>query len=453
MGSSSQRPGPRYSEDRKWWWTGTEWVPAARAPKPQFSPDRRWWWNGLKWVPAPAPSGAVGAKARVGPSNAQFIVVGAVVLVLLLLVLVAGGISVSLVASRTGVHPQSTPNTSTPGTSVTGGPGLPTTRPQAVTHFEVWRDPTEAAFKAILPSGWTATGGVRRPYFGGDLNFAAQDPTRTISVYFQSPGYPYFVEPSPPTDLTCQEAPATPICNEGTTVLLAPSNPASTAVVWHYLQAQEFVATKVLTELRAAHPDARLVTSNARPELSKQTLIYILATRVTGADALFEYSHNGIAYQEGVVVTTDELATPSGSIWYFTVAGVSAPKSEFASSGVTAFAGILPTVTVDLNWLIKELQDQSASTALIQQASDFLKQQDYREFLSISESNASVGEAWANALGGVELWQNPETKEYFNLLMEPGADYVWYCGTGITRTSVEQSPNPAGCVEMRRAQP
>lgn len=448
MGTSDEKSAPRYSDDRKWWWTGTEWVPANRAPKPQFSPDGRWWWDGTRWTAVAQPR-AGNTGVRVSRSVAPIVViVGA------LMVLVVGGLSISLVASLTAAHPTSPPgNSSISGTS---GPSATSAARPHTTYFEVWRDPTDGAFAVLLPKGWHASGGVRRPYFNADIYLTAQDPSGAMSVYFQVAGYPRFAEPSPPNSLTCQLAPTSALCIEGSTVPLSQSNPTATLVVWRYLVAQQFIATKVLPEVRKAHPDARLVSSNARPDLASETLDTLLASRTSGADALFAYTKNGVQYEEGMVVTTHELATPSGSVWSFDVAGAIAPTSDFAvgKNVVAAFRAIVPTVTINLAWLVRELQNQNTSTALIQQASEYLKQQDYREFTSISESNAAVGQAWANALGGVEVWQNPQTREVFNVLMEPGADYVWECGVSeIARTAVEQNPDFAQCVEMRRVHP
>jgi hypothetical protein len=60
----------RFSDDRQWWWTGTEWRPiseyqgpvppvgpptglGAPPPKPKrFSDDGQWWWTGTEWRPS-----------------------------------------------------------------------------------------------------------------------------------------------------------------------------------------------------------------------------------------------------------------------------------------------------------------------------------------------------------------------------------------------------------------
>lgn len=40
--------GGFHSQDRAWWWNGTNWYPA-------LSPDRRWWFDGTNWVSAAQP--------------------------------------------------------------------------------------------------------------------------------------------------------------------------------------------------------------------------------------------------------------------------------------------------------------------------------------------------------------------------------------------------------------
>jgi len=49
---------PRFSDDRQWWWTGTEWVPASQAPEP------------AKMAPSTADGGDWIATSSDGPSKA-----------------------------------------------------------------------------------------------------------------------------------------------------------------------------------------------------------------------------------------------------------------------------------------------------------------------------------------------------------------------------------------------
>ncbi len=59
----SAEPGVQYSPDGRWWWDGSQWLPAPGPPPPapsvapgvQYSPDGRWWWNGWQWTPATGP--------------------------------------------------------------------------------------------------------------------------------------------------------------------------------------------------------------------------------------------------------------------------------------------------------------------------------------------------------------------------------------------------------------
>lgn len=83
---------PRFSDDRQWWWDGTQWIPASQAPvpppppiwapvappapsspvsvpqalpslglEPRLSDDQQWWWTGAEWVRA--------SQAPVPPSS------------------------------------------------------------------------------------------------------------------------------------------------------------------------------------------------------------------------------------------------------------------------------------------------------------------------------------------------------------------------------------------------
>src|SRR5260221_7229901 len=38
MAEGQSGQAPRFSDDRQWWWTGTEWVPASQAPEQPPTP-------------------------------------------------------------------------------------------------------------------------------------------------------------------------------------------------------------------------------------------------------------------------------------------------------------------------------------------------------------------------------------------------------------------------------
>jgi hypothetical protein len=81
----TRESGTQFSEDRQWWWTGSEWISASQAPKraalelltdrlemtahyksmartPEDairSPDGAQWWDGAAWRPVEIPANAV----------------------------------------------------------------------------------------------------------------------------------------------------------------------------------------------------------------------------------------------------------------------------------------------------------------------------------------------------------------------------------------------------------
>ena len=58
MGSAAP---PQFSPDGRWWWDGSQWIPAPMPQMPpattsstlvrQFSADGRFWWDGQRWLP------------------------------------------------------------------------------------------------------------------------------------------------------------------------------------------------------------------------------------------------------------------------------------------------------------------------------------------------------------------------------------------------------------------
>ena len=56
-----------WSDDRRYWWNGTEWVDAQKATPPgvTYSDDQRQWWDGKTWRPVP------GTAADVRPESSS----------------------------------------------------------------------------------------------------------------------------------------------------------------------------------------------------------------------------------------------------------------------------------------------------------------------------------------------------------------------------------------------
>lgn len=74
MPNITAHPPPQLSEDGRWRWDGTQWVPVRSSKRsglpgpgaPQLSSDGRWWWNGYEWVPA-TPASSKSPKPPGGP--------------------------------------------------------------------------------------------------------------------------------------------------------------------------------------------------------------------------------------------------------------------------------------------------------------------------------------------------------------------------------------------------
>jgi hypothetical protein len=338
------------------------------------------------------------------------------------------------------------------GSNGTGGTVPPTNNPIL---YKLWTDPKEGAFTALLPSGWSVSSksGVSRPYFSANFNFSATDSSGLMQVFFAKSGYPILMEPLPPTDLTCvvytsQGLTPPADCIQGSLWAPFSSAPSAAVYVWPYLAAQDFAKQLVLTQLQKTYPDASLVSSSNRPDLASSSVNIALTQTTTGADALYSYTSNGVSYRMGMVITTSKLAanTVGGApfnLWIFDYSGVSAPASDFSAgkNATKAYAQIIPTVRVSKTWLQNEVQNQAVDSQLISQTFTRIQQMDYRSFVDTSNSIYASGEAWGNALGGVQDYADSSGVVHTIETAPLGYDYVWGDSLGnVAYTSTDQSP-------------
>jgi hypothetical protein len=56
-----QSAEPKWSDDRQYWWTGSDWrsVDDELPPGTKISDDRRHWWDGVNWRPVPGAAGQI----------------------------------------------------------------------------------------------------------------------------------------------------------------------------------------------------------------------------------------------------------------------------------------------------------------------------------------------------------------------------------------------------------
>ena len=278
-------------------------------------------------------------------------------------------------------------------------------------EWSVWTD-NENAFTVVIPKGWTANGGVQRPYFVDyDFIFNATDSTGTMNVFFLAPYRVLFQNLLPPYAPLCYISPQSPECVGGLT--------STGTYAMNYMQASVFIRQAALPYIQRAHPDATVISTAERTDLAQQFAdpTSFFPTTASGADGVISYSVNGVHYKEGLQAVTQELTDLSGNVyWWAKIAGAVSPEQDFDSGrNVTrVYGSILPTVRVNTQWLVNELRNEHQMSQTILTALQKIQANRRAMFNSLQQSTQSQNEGWYNALGGTVV-EKPGSGPYSGL--------------------------------------
>jgi hypothetical protein len=202
--------------------------------------------------------------------------------------------------------------------------------------------------------------------------------------------------------------------------------------------------------------------SNARPDLQKVFGVFALSgTGVFyGADGLISYSSGGTTYKLGVEVgVTQILASVYGltpEVWSGLVLGVSAPENQFDSAASAFSSVIVPSVSVNPQWVTSELQAGAQASQMIFAWNQRIQQNQYNAFVDQSNSQAAVGRAWGDALGGVQEYVDPTDSSQYTLPYTAG-DYYYHVGDTFYPTNTDSAPSDCqaagNCVKLNAKTP
>lgn len=231
-----------------------------------------------------------------------------------------------------------------------------------------------------------------------DFIFNVTDPAVTDQVFFANSGI-YYVEPNPALGL-----------NEGS---VYPGSNSNTPNVYYYRNAVDYVKEFVLPFLQTKHPDAQIVTIKNIPTSypvqqqgqEQQEQNSPTANLTTAASALFSYTSNaGEQYLAGV-----DVITGGRGVWYVTVLGASAPKSQFHNvSNLAQMVLISPRINNE--WAIAEIHGREARTNIILNEQEAIANIINQH--KPSGLDPKLSQAWSDTILGSSEWVSKNGDSY-----------------------------------------
>jgi len=250
-----------------------------------------------------------------------------------------------------------------------------------IKYFTLWNDPTENAFTVLIPKGWLvepylgSNTGVIRSFNGlnnVDFIFNVTDQAGRDQIFFADAST-YYSEPNPALGL-----------NEGS---VYPGTNSNTPNVYYYRNATDYVKQFVLPFLQGKYSDVQILSIK---NISSQI------PNITGASVLFSYTNKGEQYMMGV-----DVMTGGRGVWYVSLLGASAPKSEF--HGVSNLAHVvLISPKINKDWAIAEIHGREARMNIILNEQEAISSIINQHTPSGIDSRLS--QAWSDTILGSSEW-------------------------------------------------
>ena len=288
-----------------------------------------------------------------------------------------------------------------------------------VSFFTRWSDPTENAFTLLVPKGWMVqpylgfNSGVVRLFNGqnnADFVFNITDPNFRDQIFFANSAI-YYSEPNPALGL-----------NEGT---IYPGSNSNVPNVYYYRNATDYAKEFILPFLQTKYPDAKILTI-------KDISIQQQVPTATASSVLFSYTNKGEQYFAGI-----DIITGGRGIWYVSLAGASAPKSEFDE--VTKLAHmVLLSPKINKEWAIAEVHGIESRTNIILNEQEAIANIINQH--TPSGLNSRLSQAWSDTILGSSQWIS-NTGDSYNL---PN-DFKQYWidpSQNIVASNTDTSPGP-----------
>ena len=304
-----------------------------------------------------------------------------------------------------------------------------------------WRDPGEGAFTMRIPKGWQVQGGIVRPYIDAWGAVSAKKGGKdSTAISFQSPAMPLFTEPNQTLTMSGFV--------EGSRYNVS-GGVAQDMIVARYPGAKGYFERWLAPQIKRTHPDARLVSCRARPELFKgASRTGFVQTTGDGADGEMELTIGGVKVRGMAMVVTTRTGIPGGiSLWNATVGTVCAPPAEYDQT-VDIFWRVRDSFAVNPQWAAEEARQQMIRSRIVASAHEEITRTITQAYETRSRSMDEISRKWSNAiLGQVDL-VDPATGQ-IHYGVPNGSNHYWKAGSDVIYGTETHTRPDIGATELQ----
>lgn len=291
-------------------------------------------------------------------------------------------------------------------------------QPEQSVPMTVWRDPTEGAFTVNIPQGWTASGGVVRPYQEAGYHIKAMNGSAGIEYFYPLP--PMFTVPNSMLEWTGFHEGSRYNSSNGMYMDM---------IVMHEMSAAEYIQSYLP---RMMNLQVQSITN--KPDLAKQFPQMPMTSQITAAEAIM--TGDGLAHKVSVV----EQGTRMGQvgIWMVIVSHYWASDEKALVEVEKAAKEMGKSFKLDPQWAAHEQQEFAKRTGIRSRA-----QAEISGIISSTLSNNSDAvhrsvHDFTNAIRGVDDYTDPGAGKNYEVPL--GANHYWSDGYNIVGTQTEVPP-------------
>ncbi len=313
--------------------------------------------------------------------------------------------------------------------------GTPVAALPLVQQWTSFSDPEEAAFTLEVPQGWEVTGGTMRRnalQFRNWVNVLSPDRATTLAI--NDPTEWAYVVPTPLLAAAGFREGSVYSGGGGTTYIVAP-----------YQTGEQFAVSWARRKLDRLCPEARLLASRGRPELTAQINAYAQAYGIKhdAGEASFTCIKDNQPMTAYVLASVVVIAGQAGAIWYAeTMSGFLSP-TPVAGVAAGVLSHMVRSVRVNPAWVARQTQTNKDVSEIAAQTNTAISNSIMREWENKGAVMDRVMEEGSRERLGIDIYADPATGTKYTVAA--GHNFYWKNPSGtVVGTDTDTPPNGFG---------